>query len=439
MITSVRFSKIYIGVYRSVFFKGVFGRKGEAAVKADVINNELVIQLDERIDYSNATQVEEEILEIVKQHEELPLCLDAEKLTYISSAGLRIILKLKKSNLPGFSIRNVSAQVYEIFEMTQLNTILDIQRKQRVISIEGCEEIGSGAAGTVYRLDEETAVKVYHGGPDTLPKIEAEQKKARQALFCGVPTAIPFDIVRVGDSYGAVYEMINAHTLNDIVQKEPERLPEVIEQYAGFILKLHSIEVHEGQFPEARYIFVNNLEEFSNWLSPEVVAALRVLLKAMPATRHLIHGDIQMKNVMLSGDEMILIDMDHLSFGDPVFEFASLYASYIVYNEVSPLNSDLFFGLDRNVSMQIFHGTLREYLKRFKAQCSPEESCGLSEKEYEEAELKAKILGYLRFLAILTIEKKEEQSDLKERGIRHAVDRLRELVFKAAELVLIKG
>ena len=412
--------------------------KGEAALRAYVINEELVIQLDERVDYSNAAQVEEEIFSLVKQHEGLPLCLDAENLTYISSAGLRILLKLRKSVLSGVSIINVSTQVYEIFEMTQLNKILSIHRKQRELSIEGCEEIGSGAAGTVYRLDQETAVKVYHGGLDALPKIEDEQEKARQALFCGVPTAIPFDIVRVGDSYGAVYEMINARTLNDIVQKEPERLEEVIRQYAEFLLKLHSIEAFEDQLPVAKDLFLENLEVFAHLLSPEDVSGLRALLKAMPMTRHLIHGDIQLKNVMLSGDEMILIDMDHLSVGDPVFEFASLFASYIAYNEVNPLNSDQFFGIDREVSARIFYGTLREYLKQLMAQRYPEEPRELGEKEYEEAEEKAKILGYLRFLTILTVEKKKEQSELKEREIRYAADRLHELAFKVSELGFIK-
>ena len=254
-----------------------------------------------------------------------------------------------------------------------------------------------------------------------------------------MPTAIPFDIVRVGDSYGAVYEMINARTLNDIVQKEPERLPEVITQYAGFILKLHSIEAYEGQLTEAKDYYLDHMEDFSRFLSAEVVSALSELLMAMPPTSHLVHGDIQLKNVMLSGDEMILIDMDHLSVGDPVFEFASLYASYIAYNEVNPSNSEQFFGLDRNVSTEIFYGTLREYLKQLKEQRFPEESCGLSEKEYEEAEVKAKVLGYLRFLAILIIEKKKEQNEVKEREIRHAVDRLNELALKVPELGFLKG
>ena len=39
---------------------------------------------------------------------------------------------------------------------------------------------------------------------------------------------------------------------------------------------------------------------------------------------------------MISRGEMILIDMDHLALGDPVFEFAGLFAAYIAFNEDDP-------------------------------------------------------------------------------------------------------
>ena len=36
----------------------------------------------------------------------------------------------------------------------------------REISVEGCEVIGKGGQGTIYRLDEETIVKLYQPGYD---------------------------------------------------------------------------------------------------------------------------------------------------------------------------------------------------------------------------------------------------------------------------------
>ena len=33
----------------------------------------------------------------------------------------------------------------------------------------------------------------------------------------GIPTAIPYDIVKVGDLYGSVFELINAKSLQELI------------------------------------------------------------------------------------------------------------------------------------------------------------------------------------------------------------------------------
>lgn len=59
------------------------------------------------------------------------LIIDLEKLEYISSAGLRVILashKLMNEQKNGkMSVRNVSDGIMEIFEMTGFVDILDIE------------------------------------------------------------------------------------------------------------------------------------------------------------------------------------------------------------------------------------------------------------------------------------------------------------------------
>ena len=100
-------------------------------MEACVKNQELVIVLGERIDYSNAGEVEAELFDAVKEHPGLKLCLDADKMLYISSAGLRIMMRLRKTCTAGFSIRNVSPAVYEIFDMTGMTEIIDVRKKRR--------------------------------------------------------------------------------------------------------------------------------------------------------------------------------------------------------------------------------------------------------------------------------------------------------------------
>ena len=77
-----------------------------------------------------------------------------------ASAGLRVILRLRKQE-PELAIVNVSPEVYEIFEMTGFTEMMPVSRAYRRVSVDGCEVIGQGANGKVYRLDPETIIKVY--------------------------------------------------------------------------------------------------------------------------------------------------------------------------------------------------------------------------------------------------------------------------------------
>ena len=56
-------------------------------------NNILTVYLDGRIDTNNAPQVEKEIFDAIGQDNEKQVIFDAEKLEYISSAGLRVLMR----------------------------------------------------------------------------------------------------------------------------------------------------------------------------------------------------------------------------------------------------------------------------------------------------------------------------------------------------------
>ena len=389
-------------------------------MRAYTDKNELVVELGERIDASNANEAEDEIWEAVNLHPGQPLCLDARNLTYISSAGLRVIMKLRKALKSEITVRNVSAEVYDIFDTTGMNLIITIRKSIREVSIDGCEVIGKGAAGTVYRLDEETVVKIYNGGEELLPVIENDQRNARQAFVSGIPTAIPFGIVRAGDRYGAMYEMIDARNLNEIVKDDPDTLSWIIPKYAKFIRSLHETEAREGQLPGVLDRYMRTLDLAASLFPEETVAGIREFLRGIPDNGHVIHGDIQLKNVMFSHDELVLIDLDTLCTGDPVFEFAALFATYIAFNEVDPLNTTEFLGIDKDTGARIFHETLREYLRISGSDASGED-------RLREEELKIRTAGYLRFLTILLIEWKDERGEKRERFIRHAAKQLEQL------------
>ena len=180
----------------------------------------VTIFLEGRIDSGNATQVEKEILGLMDENPGKEIAFDAEKLDYISSAGLRVLLKVQKAKAKPVMISNVSGEVYDIFETTGFTQLLNVRKKYRQISVDGCEIIGKGAYGTVYRLDEDTVVKKYES-PEALSMIENEKKLAKLAFVAGIPTAISFDIVKIGNTFGSVFELLKAKTFNDLIKEKP--------------------------------------------------------------------------------------------------------------------------------------------------------------------------------------------------------------------------
>ena len=91
-------------------------------------DNDLTVQVEGRIDTITSQQLEESLEEDIKNIDSLTL--DFEKLEYISSAGLRLLIatqkKLKSTDTP-LTIINVNETLKEIFKMSGFDKILTIQ------------------------------------------------------------------------------------------------------------------------------------------------------------------------------------------------------------------------------------------------------------------------------------------------------------------------
>ena len=89
--------------------------------------NELKVILEGRLDTTTAPQLEAELDSALSGVTDLKF--DLEKLDYISSAGLRVLLSTQKiMNKQGkMIIKNVSEEVKEVFEITGFLDILTIE------------------------------------------------------------------------------------------------------------------------------------------------------------------------------------------------------------------------------------------------------------------------------------------------------------------------
>ena len=342
------------------------------------------IELTGSIDSSNALHWEETIREQLEGKEGEPIILDAASLEYISSAGLRVLLRIKKKN-PEIRLINASPEVYAILDMTGFTEIMQVEKAYRVVSVEGCEIIGQGSNGTIYRIDKDNVVKVYKNA-DALQEIQKERELAKLAFVLGIPTAISYDVVRVGDSYGSEFEFLNARSFTRILSEEPDKLDWCVHEYVKMLRIIHSTLVPAGKFPDMKETALSCAGFLQNYLPLETGEKLVSLVEAVPHDDHMIHGDYHTKNLVLQNDEVLLIDMDTLAVGHPIFELASIFNAYNGFSEIDHKRIERFQGINRETGLKFWHKSLADYLETD------------SKDRIREVENKARIIGYTRLV-----------------------------------------
>ena len=344
----------------------------------------LYIAVEGRIDATNAAEAEEKIFNIKQGNPGKHVVVDADKLEYISSAGLRVILRLRKEE-PQLAIINVASDVYEVFDMTGFTDMVTVEKAYPRMRVDGCEFIAKGANGAVYRYDTETILKTYFA-KDALPEIKQERENARKAFVLGINTAIPYGIVRVGDGYGTVTELLNATSVTKLIRANPDDMTQAAKYYVDMLKNIHSTQVEDGEVPDMKETALDWADFVANHIPAEQGKKLRALIEAVPKQNTLMHGDYHTNNIMVQNGEPLLIDMDTLCMGHPVFELGSMFNAFVGYSELDHQNMMDFFGYSFETAGKFWMRSLQAYLG------TEDEAVCQSVAE------KAMIVGYTRML-----------------------------------------
>ncbi len=293
-------------------------------------------------------------------------------------------------------------------------------RKYCEVSVDGCKLIGRGAKGDVYRYDDELVIKVFNQN-NTYHDVEREIAMSRRAFILGIPTAISFGIVSVGDRYGAMYELVDSETISSCIARAPGQVDVYAKGMADLARLIHSITSDEDDgFPDAR----DRLQEYvSGGVACEDEALAEKCLKlidGLPQTNTLIHGDFHTGNVFLQKGEPLLIDMDRVARGHPIIEISDLYYFYVVLGEDDPSVVEKFMGFSYDAARQFFHSFLRRYLRTE------------DENSIRDVTEKASVIAYTRF--IRKLRKKEALSEKDRKQIARCVKIIAELIEKQDSL-----
>lgn len=286
----------------------------------------LTIALEGEIDSCNAKAVGEEVGEILAAHRQMPVVFDASGLHYISSAGLRVLLGVQKLKAPEkVTVQNLTRGIYEIFDETGFTDLMDVKRRVREIRLEGAKVIGEGQSSTVYRIDRETIVKLYKQGVP-LAKIEQEKDFSKKAFVAGIPTVISYDLVKCGDNYGAVFEMVDhADTVGHTLTAHPDQFDSIMRKFVDAYRLIHHTNIEDmGGFVSLKDTWMrwaDGMQANGSFL-PAECDMLRRMIDAIPERPTMVHCDFHAGNVMYQRDRIVVIDMADIGYGHPIFDLA---------------------------------------------------------------------------------------------------------------------
>ncbi len=381
-------------------------------MKSTLDNRILKAFAEGKIDHANAEAYAAELDRITAQPHDA-LVLDVQGLQYLSSAGLRMLLKLRRRE-PTLRIVNATPEVYDIFEMTGFTEMMPIERAYRTLSVDGCEIIGRGAKGTVYRYDAETIVKVYKKA-ESLPDAKRERELARRALVLDIPTAISYEIVKVGNSYGSVFELLNATSYTSLILQQPEKLDAYIGELAALLRKLHATEVRRTDMPDVKEYAGQWLSQAAPYLPAQDAEKLQSLVAQVPDCMTMLHGDYHTNNILCQNGEMILIDMDTLCHGHPIFDLCNMYLAYVGHGAVDPTAVERFLGIPYTLANTVWKKFLPAYLET------------TDEAIVRSVEQKAELLGAVRLLRH-TVRRMTEQTEEQTKVIEDCRTRISRLL-----------
>ena len=235
-------------------------------------------------------------------------------------------------------------------------------RKYKEVSIDGCRLLGRGAKGDVYRYDDELVIKVFNQN-NTYRDVEREIATSRKAFILGIPTAISFGIVSVGDRYGAMYELVDSETISSCIARSPGQVDVYAQGMADLARLIHSVEADgEEGFPDAKDRLRDYIRGGVACENEALAEKCRRLIDALPKTDTLVHGDFHTGNVFLQKGEPLLIDMDRVSRGHPIAEISDLYYFYVILGEDDPAVIEKFMGFSYETAKRFFRVFLTRYL-----------------------------------------------------------------------------
>ncbi|MEH7237731.1 aminoglycoside phosphotransferase family protein [Bacillus sp. JJ1562] len=197
--------------------------------------------------------------------------------------------------------------------------------------------IASGNTAKIY-LSDNKIVKVFN---EYLPDTESikEANKQKHAYSCGLPVPKIFDVTQINGKQAIIMEYVKGETLGDLFIKDNEQAEYYLNISVDMQLDIHSV------IPDAIEPMYDKLYrqiESVNKLDKRQKNYLLKKLESFTYEDRLCHGDFHLFNLIMTDNQVVVIDWVDSSAGDI---HADIYRTYLLYSQFSSKLADMYLRL----------------------------------------------------------------------------------------------
>lgn len=233
------------------------------------------------------------------------------------------------------------------------------------------KQIGKGRTADVFMWGEEKVVKLFHEGfRKEAIDFEYLASKSIQEVFLVIPKV--YRIVEIDGRYGIVFQFVKGSTMLDFILAKPSTILRESRKLASLHTKMHAYEMKE--LASQKNSFKNKIGQLQQ-LEPSIIKKILKYLEKLPSGEILCHGDYHPDNILISTNQMIVIDWIMAVKGNPAADVARTY--YI-----------LRYASKENASK--LESILLKIIQRFAANSYLKQYCkitGISKKEISQWEI----------------------------------------------------
>jgi uncharacterized protein (TIGR02172 family) len=216
--------------------------------------------------------------------------------------------------------------------------------------------IATGGTADIHPWQDTQVLKLFFD-KFSLEDVEYEKRISQAVHASGLPVPAAGEIIQKNNRYGLIYERVEGISMLDMFLRKPWNAVRYAHRMAELHAEMHGItfQEHITQQRERIKRKINQVDRLDDDLRMKLLAAL----DQMPDGTQLCHGDFHPGNIMMAGQQTIIIDWIDATLGNPLADVAR--TSIILLGVV---HGNLHLNFMVRAFVLLFHHTyLRRYFK----------------------------------------------------------------------------